>query len=132
VRADRQPTERLLVFDGDCGFCTRSARWIEVRLPDDVDVVPWQSIDDLGSLGLTARGVTEEAWWVDRRGAAGGHRAVGRALQAAGRWWRPLGWVVRNPPGSWLAGPAYRLLATNRHRLPGSTEACRIDAGPPG
>ena len=36
----------MLVFDGDCGFCTSSARWIEARLPDDVAVVAWQACVD--------------------------------------------------------------------------------------
>ncbi|NDH76279.1 MAG: DUF393 domain-containing protein, partial [Actinobacteria bacterium] len=42
----------LLIFDGDCGFCTTSAGWIERRLPDDVRVAPWQILD-LEQYGLT-------------------------------------------------------------------------------
>ena len=43
----------ILVYDGQCGFCIRSARWIEARLPADVRVEPWQSLD-LDELGLSA------------------------------------------------------------------------------
>ena len=45
----------VLVFDGDCAFCTRSAevaeRW--VRSGDGYAVAPWQHLD-LAALGLTA------------------------------------------------------------------------------
>jgi predicted DCC family thiol-disulfide oxidoreductase YuxK len=116
----------VLVFDGDCGFCTASARWIEARLPDDVAVVPWQTCD-LGELGLTRADVTTAAYWVDDTGATHrGHEAIGRSLMAAGGFWKAIGRLVITPPISWLAGPVYRLVAKYRHRLPGATDACRL------
>ena len=45
----------VLVFDGDCAFCTTSAGVITRRLrrsPDDYAVQPWQHLD-LDALGLT-------------------------------------------------------------------------------
>lgn len=45
----RRPT---LVFDGDCGFCTSSARLLE-RIGPDAEIVPWQRAD-LDRLGITA------------------------------------------------------------------------------
>lgn len=116
-----------LVFDGDCAFCTSSARWIERRLPSDVAVVPWQR-QDLDALGLTEDDVTRAAWWLDGDQRAPGHLAVGRALEAMGGAWRPLGWLCRVPPTSWVAAGAYRLVARYRHRMPGGTPACRLDA----
>ena len=59
----------LLIFDGDCGFCTTSAGWIERRLPDDVRVAPWQILD-LEQYGLTESDVTSAAYWVDAEGTA--------------------------------------------------------------
>ena len=41
----------VLVFDGDCGFCTTSAR-VGQRWLGLADVEPWQMID-LDELGLT-------------------------------------------------------------------------------
>lgn len=116
----------LLVFDGDCGFCTTSARWLDDRLPPDVTVVPWQQLD-LDEVGLTSEGVAASVWWIDAAGRrVGGAGAVGAALDAIGGRWRPLGWLARHRPTSWLAEPAYRLVAANRHRLPGGTPACAI------
>ena len=115
-----------LVFDGDCAFCTSSARWLARRLPPGVEVRPWQRLD-LDELGLTEEQVTTAAWWVDGARREGAHLAVGRSLQAAGGVWRPLGWLCRVLPTRWLAAALYRVVAGNRHRLPGGTPACRLD-----
>ncbi len=116
----------LLVFDGDCGFCTTSARWIQRRLPHDVGVEPWQALD-LDQLRLTEHDVTSAAWWIDdSRGNHRGHAAIGRALIAAGGVWSLVGRLLITPPVSWLARPGYWLVARNRHRLPGATESCRL------
>ena len=116
----------MLVFDGDCGFCTSSARWIEARLPRGTPVEPWQSLD-LDALGLTERDVTTAAYWVDADGGLHrGHLAIGRALIAAGGFWGVVGRVLVTPPMSWLARPVYALVARFRHELPGATDACRL------
>ena len=59
----------LLIFDGDCSFCTNSAGWIERRLPDGVRVAPWQILN-LEQYGLTENDVTTAAYWVDAEGTA--------------------------------------------------------------
>lgn len=118
------------MFDGDCGFCTTSARWIEKRLPDDVAVQPWQSLD-LEKIGLTHADVKAAAWWIDDSGRCyRGHMAVGHALHASRSIWRLVGRVIITPPFSWMARPAYWLVARYRYRLPGATDACRLpDSG---
>ena len=121
----------MLVYDGDCGFCTRSADWIRRRLPGDVAVVPWQSLDELGALGLSLDDVTTAAWWIDPPAAPrGGHLAIGASLVAAGGAWRLIGRGLLAPPLRWIAAPIYRRIARDRHRLPGGTDACRIDQRP--
>ena len=121
----------MLIFDGDCGFCTTSAAWIERRLPADIRVAPWQILD-LDEFGLTETDVTTAAYWIDNRGSAHrGHRAVGRALIAAGGLWGIVGRIIITPPVSWLAAPVYSLVARYRHRMPGASDACRVDLGDP-
>jgi predicted DCC family thiol-disulfide oxidoreductase YuxK len=118
----------MLIFDGDCGFCTSSARWIEKRLPTGVEVIAWQFIDDLDALGLTVAEVSEKAWWIDGEGLRhGGHLAIGEALAAAGGVWGVVGRGMLLPPFRWLAAPVYRLISRYRHRMPGGTPACRLD-----
>lgn len=116
----------VLIYDGDCGFCTTTAKWVERRVGDDVAVEPWQSLD-LDAYGLTVEEVMAAAYWVDADGMARSrHLAVAGALQAIGLPWKPVGWLIERRPISWLAAVAYRLIAANRYRLPGSTEACRF------
>jgi predicted DCC family thiol-disulfide oxidoreductase YuxK len=114
------------VFDGDCGFCTSSAKWIEHRLPPTALVEPWQRLD-LGAIGLTQRDVETAAYWVDDRGRRHrGHKAIARSLVAAGGTWKVLGVVLLIPPISWLAAVGYMLVAKYRHKLPGGTPACKL------
>lgn len=117
-----------LIFDGDCGFCTTSARWIEQRV-SGVEVTPWQSVD-LEVYGVTEQQVSTAAYWVDESGASHrGEHAVALALKNSSQPWRTVGLLIATPPLSWLAGPAYRLVAKYRYRLPGSTDACRLPQG---
>lgn len=121
----------ILIFDGDCGFCTVSARWIQKRLTHDETVVAWQSLGSAGldALGLSEGDVTSAAWWADPDGTLErGHRAIGRALLAVGGWKCIPGWGCLHPPSSWLASVVYRGVVRWRHLLPGSTEACRRNA----
>jgi predicted DCC family thiol-disulfide oxidoreductase YuxK len=39
--------------------------------------------------------------------------------------WRIAGRILLLPGISWMAAHTYRLIATNRHRLPGGTPACQ-------
>ena len=119
----------MLIYDGDCGFCTLTASWIAARLRVPISVVPWQEIRDLGELGLTEAEVTTAAYWVDAYGRLErGHRAAGRALTMASGPWVLAGWLLLFPPVSWLGAVAYSVIATNRHRLPGATAACAVRA----
>jgi predicted DCC family thiol-disulfide oxidoreductase YuxK len=120
------PNAPILIFDGDCSFCTTSAAWIEHRVPDEVRVEPWQRLD-LAALGLTEHDVTTAAYWVDDHGTTyRGHRSIAKALIAAGGAWKPVGLLMLVPPFSWLAALAYGVVAKNRHRLPGGTPACKL------
>jgi hypothetical protein len=33
-----------LIYDADCGFCTRSAQWLARRRPERVRIVAWQAV----------------------------------------------------------------------------------------
>ena len=112
----------ILVYDGECGFCIRSARWIEARLPAGVGVEPWQSLD-LEELGLSEQEAQAAVWWIEGHGTssrrARGAEAIGRSLLAAGGVWKLVGMLISRPPLLWLARPVYTLVAANRHRLGG-------------
>ncbi len=110
----------MLVYDGDCGFCSAAARWIGRRLPAGVPVVDGTATD-LDAVGLTPDDVAAAAWWLDDDGTRlRGHRAVARALVAAGGAWAVVGHLLAVPPLSWAAAAVYALVARHRHRLPGA------------
>jgi predicted DCC family thiol-disulfide oxidoreductase YuxK len=116
----------MLIFDGDCRFCTSAAHWIRHRLPDTARVEPWQRLE-LDAYGLTESDVTTAAYWVDALGKKHrGHRSIGKALMAAGGIWKPVGALILLPPFSWLAALGYIVIAKNRYRLPGGTPACKL------
>ena len=119
-----------LVFDGDCAFCTSAVGVARRLLPASVTVVAWQ-FADLAALGVTAERAQQEVLWVDPAGTvSGGAAAVARLLRAAGPPWSALGVLISLPPLRWVAPPVYRLVAANRHRLPGGTPACRVPDRP--
>ncbi len=115
----------LLIYDGQCGFCLRSARWIEARLPTGARVEPWQSLE-LDELGLSRPDVEAAVWWIDDSSRVArrsrGAEAIGRSLLAAGGVWAAAGLLIIHPPLCWLARPAYSLIAANRHRLRGRAD----------
>ncbi|MEU8201132.1 DUF393 domain-containing protein [Streptosporangium sp. NPDC049046] len=121
--------EPVLVFDGDCGFCTTSVRFAERRIGVRARVVPWQ-FADLRALGVTRERAEREVLWVEDGRVYGEAQAVARLLIAAGLPWSPLGFVLRIPPFRWVARGVYRLVAANRHRLPGGTPACALPSKP--
>jgi predicted DCC family thiol-disulfide oxidoreductase YuxK len=119
----------LLVYDGDCSFCSSSARWIAARWTGPQRAIAWQHLgaDQLKRLGLTLDDVRRAAWWIDpSHGRSRGHVAIARALRAAPGWPSIAGAVLLVPPFRWLAAAAYPLIARWRHRLPGGTPACRM------
>jgi predicted DCC family thiol-disulfide oxidoreductase YuxK len=119
----------VFLYDGDCAFCTSCARFIERHIPTSAEVSPWQ-FADLDALGVPQDDAEASVQWIDQRAArplrAAGPAAIARLLVDAGSYWRPLGWMLDRRPVRWIAGPAYRLIARNRHRLPGGTAACRL------
>jgi len=125
----RDASVPVLIYDGDCGFCTSSANWVAARWRDGARAVPWQSLspDELARQSLTRDQVRASVWWIDDRGhASRAHVAVGRALAAGSGWSAIAGRVVLVPPLRWIAAVVYPLVARWRHRLPGGTPACRM------
>ncbi len=126
--------EPTLVYDGDCAFCTWTATRGRRMLPADVTLVPWQRAD-LAVLGLDEAAATRAVQWVaPGQPPRSGHRAIAAWLIASGRGWSAVGWLLQVPPVSWLAAGAYRLIAQNRHHIPGPWRRegiCRVPSQTP-
>jgi predicted DCC family thiol-disulfide oxidoreductase YuxK len=115
-----------LIYDGECGFCTASVRFVERWVRPRCNIEAWQ-LTDLRSRGISRQRAEHEVLWVTSAGAVyGGAHAVARLLLNAGRSWRGVGALLMVPPFSWLARVVYTIVARYRGRLPGGTPACAL------
>ncbi|MBW3537644.1 MAG: DUF393 domain-containing protein, partial [Actinobacteria bacterium] len=76
-----------LIYDGECGLCTKSAKWVRNRLPAGHAIAPSQDYSDadLAAMGLTRDDVERAAWWyVPGDPPAEGAEAISKTLVAIG------------------------------------------------
>lgn len=120
------PVRPTLVYDADCGFCTRSVQLVRrvVDRRERFEIRPWQELD-LAAVGLTEQACDEAAQFVAADGrVSSGHRAIAHAVLHGAPPWRPVGLLLLAPGISPVAARVYRWIATHRHQLPGGTAAC--------
>jgi predicted DCC family thiol-disulfide oxidoreductase YuxK len=117
----------VLVYDGDCGFCTRAVNWLTRRAAPGLVARPYQG-EDLRLYGLDETRCAHEVIYVGRGGRLyGGVLGFAALLRDHGRGgWRVPGALLPLPPLRWAALACYRLIARNRHRMPGGTAACAV------
>jgi len=120
----------VLIFDGDCGFCTTTANFIKRRSSTPIEIHPWQFID-VSQFGLTEAQVSAKVYMVVGGKAFAGHEAFAQILIVQRNiLLRAIGHTLMAPPVSWIARPGYALVAKYRHKLPGGTPACKMDVRP--
>ncbi|GAA0687319.1 hypothetical protein GCM10010193_46590 [Kitasatospora atroaurantiaca] len=137
--ADDIATDPVLIFDGDCAFCTTCATWAERYLRASLSSGGWEAVpfqfadlpaldDRAGGQGLVTWDRAErEILWITPAGQVyGGGQAAARLLMRSGGAWAYLGGLLALPPVRPLAAAVYRLISSNRHRLPGGTPACAL------
>jgi predicted DCC family thiol-disulfide oxidoreductase YuxK len=132
--AETSTPNPVLLYDGDCAFCSSSVRYAERWFETSRwETVPFQ-FADLGALAeftggqVTGLRAEHEVLWItpDRR-VYGGAQAVARLLLRTRRpLWSALGGLMTLPPFAQAAAVGYRLVAANRQRLPGGTPACAL------
>jgi predicted DCC family thiol-disulfide oxidoreductase YuxK len=106
----------ILVYDGECGFCTRLARWVERHdRRDQVVVRPNQEPGLIERLGLTPAEVGRAAWAVEPGGRRfEGAAAINRVLRELGRGWRVAASLYGMAPMRWLEDAYYKRVARRR------------------
>jgi predicted DCC family thiol-disulfide oxidoreductase YuxK len=121
------PDVPLVLYDGNCGFCAKSVRWILAHERDhEIRFAPLQ--------GTTAQRARERfariPQSIDTVVYISGGRAhlrskailhAARHLRAPWRW----GYAVRWFPG-FVLDLAYRLIAAVRYRIWGHADACQL------
>lgn len=118
----------VLFFDGDCGFCTASVRWVAQHdKRKQVWFAPLQG-ELAGQLGLGAYAAAAGSMVVlreaDQQLFTYGDAWIELA-RALGGPWRYLAVLLRIVP-KFLRDALYRVLARNRHLLPGRNAACAL------
>ena len=115
-----------LIFDGDCSFCTSVANHFEKRSMTPIQIVPWQRAN-LAEFGLTAAEASEQVYVSNNGQLFAGADAFAELMRVQGDpFHRLIAWGMRLPVMRNLASWGYRLVARNRHRLPGGTPACKL------
>jgi predicted DCC family thiol-disulfide oxidoreductase YuxK len=129
VRVAHEPGRLIVLFDAECGFCTRTARALRrLDSANRLALVPLQSA------AAAVPDSPNEAALLDRM----------HVRDAAGRWWfgseawlriaevvpalRPAAVFARLPVIREFVEPVYRLVADNRRRISRllGDRACRI------
>jgi predicted DCC family thiol-disulfide oxidoreductase YuxK len=106
----------VLVYDGECDFCTRLARWVERRdRRHCVVAMPNQEPGLIERLGLTPAEVSRAAWAVEPGGRRfEGAAAINRVLRELGNGWRVAAGLYGVAPIKWVEDAYYRRVARRR------------------
>jgi predicted DCC family thiol-disulfide oxidoreductase YuxK len=113
----------MLVFDGECGFCTRTVGWL--RLLDRrrvIETAPYQRPGVPERVGVSRERCAGSVQW---RGADGSRAEGAEAVNAALAVALDTDWPLRlHRRTARLQQRVYQWVTENRYRLPGVTPWC--------
>ena len=112
ITIDGLPKEGVLIWDGDCGFCAVTVRWLKRLVGRTFSDKPYQVIEDQLPAEVS-RWSNRQAHWVDATGKiTGGSAALVQLLADSGRPF-VAAFLATRPfrPLLWLG---YRVIASNR------------------
>ena len=118
----------VVIFDGECGFCTWCVEFARRRVHAPVDYCPYQ-VADFASLAATRDQAREAVLFVHGHTVSSGASAVAAILRAGRRPWPMFGAALDSTLVRPVAARAYRFVARHRGRLPGVRPA--LSARPP-
>jgi len=121
-------SKQVLIFDGDCAFCSSSARLLRRMTRNKIPIEPYQKLD-LESLGLTSELTSKAVYFVSGNTRFVAAAAIAQALISSKTIWALAGCFLKLPVIRSIAKPIYYLVAANRHRLPGGTPECQLPQG---
>ena len=116
----------ILIFDGDCAFCSSSIRLIAKVIRKHPEIKPYQWLD-LKNYGVSKEACTTAIqFYKSEKKRYSGARAFAQFLILSNYPWRILGFLLELPLINWIAQLIYVGVARNRYRLPGGTPECKL------
>lgn len=116
----------VLIFDGDCGFCTTTANWIKKNSKVALEIAPYQWTE-LGQYGLTTEEATARVQVVVGDKVFAGHYCMSQLLLIQPNILLKLVGALMVLPGlDSISAKVYEWIAANRQKLPGGTPACKL------
>lgn len=117
----------LIIYDGDCGFCTTSVRKLRGILGKKAPSAATFQSQQLDLFGLSIAEVQREMKYVDTNGEIwGGASAFMRVFHDAKGIWRLISTFMSLPLVKQSSVVIYRKIAKNRQKMPGATAACAL------
>lgn len=121
-----QGVKSVLIFDGDCGFCTTTANWITKNSKVAIEAVPYQWTD-LTQYGLTAEEAAAKVQIVVGDKVFAGNNCMAKLLLIQPNiFLKFVGAVMVMPGVEPISAKLYEWIAANRQKLPGGTPACKL------
>lgn len=117
----------VVIYDGDCAFCSSAARFGKRRIAKQLQFLPYQ-LTDLNPYGLTVAQCEAALQFVASSGKIfTAQNAIAQLLIAGGGIWKFTGLLIKLPVINQIAAVGYKFTAANRHRLPGGTPTCKLN-----
>lgn len=124
--AKSSDSKPVLVFDGDCGFCTTTANWIKKNSRVALEIAPYQWTD-LDQYGLTTEEAAAKVQLVIGDKVFDGHYCMSKLLLIQPNiFLKFIGAVMVMPGLEPISAKIYTWIAANRQKLPGGTPACKL------
>jgi len=121
-----RPARGWVLYDADCGFCTRWAwRLMYFAGPRGFHLAPLQAPWVRPALNLSSNELLEELRVLTAQGEVYGGADAILHLAEQIPWARPLAWLARAPGVRSALRAAYRWVARHRHAL---SKACAVNA----
>ena len=113
-----------MIFDGDCAFCSSSARILRKISKGKIPIEPYQLLD-LTQFSLSEEQTSKAVYYIGNKTYVA-NKAIAQFLIDSKTLWSVCGFLLNLPGISWLAEKVYYWIAKNRHRLPGGTPECSL------
>jgi len=125
------PSAPVLIYDGDCGFCSWWVAVLAPRVASRARLQPYQTTD-LRHLGVRPADAAAALQWVPVTGRPlTGAQALAAWLASGRQPWRLVGVVLSTRGISDLAQLVYRRVARVRHSIPGPWQRCPVSGPTP-